>query len=206
MSWLRKVVGINRSVLPRYLNPSDSPLRYLNHNHHTASSDSEVASGDYHVLRYVNTNEDGSIREENIIHRFLKYPLFMLEKQDIRDSERMDQLKSSNAKMIWATNLKENAESLCLYIPMPGVLKEEDVKVSVEHKSIIIKAHVDRELEATIGFNNYMCWFDLEIFDHYKFSDIKAEMRRNSGELKLIIPRLKEEEVSVFNVNVNIKD
>nr|GFD17488.1 hypothetical protein [Tanacetum cinerariifolium] len=114
MSWLRKVVGINRSVLPRYLNPSDSPLRYLN----------------------------------------LKYPLFMLEKQDIRDSERMNQLKSSNAKMIWATNLKENAESLCLYIPMPGVLKEEDVKVSVEHKSIIIKAQVDPELEATIGFNN----------------------------------------------------
>nr|GEZ81300.1 hypothetical protein [Tanacetum cinerariifolium] len=148
MSWLRKVVGINRSVLLRYLNPSDSPLRYLNRNHHTDSS------GDYHVLRYVNTNEDGSIREENIIHRFLKYPLFMLEKQDIRDSERMNQLKSSNAKMIWATNLKENAESLCLYIPMPGVLKEEDVKVSVEHKSIIIKAQVDPELEATIGFNN----------------------------------------------------
>ncbi|GJY77157.1 putative reverse transcriptase domain-containing protein [Tanacetum coccineum] len=94
------------------------------------------------------------------------------------------------------TRLKENSEQLCLYVQMPGVGKEEDVKVYVEHASIVIKGQIDQELIDNTSCKMYMCWLDLEFFDIYKFSDIKAEMRRNSGELKLTIPRTKEEEDS----------
>ena len=127
----------------------------------------------------------------------------MLNKCNDRQLERRNQTDSSNAKVILPTRLKENAEQLCLYIEMPGVL-EEDVKVSVEHKSIVVKGQVDEKLEATKGFRKYICWFDSEFIDLYKFSDIKVEMTRNSGELKLTIPKLKQEEVTTFDVKVNI--
>ncbi|PWA91061.1 small heat shock protein 6 [Artemisia annua] len=134
------------------------------------------------------------------------YPQFMVNKCYDRQLERRNQTDSSNTKVILPTRLKENAEQLCLYIEMPGVL-EEDVKVSVEHKSIIVKGQVDEKLEATKGFRmDYICWFDSEFIDLYKFCDIKVEMTRNSGDLKLTIPKLKQEEVSAFDVKLESRE
>ncbi|GJU88472.1 hypothetical protein Tco_1300895 [Tanacetum coccineum] len=43
---------------------------------------------------------------------------------------------------------------------------------------------------------------DPKYIDQLKLSDIKAKMKRKSKELELTIPKLKQEEVSVFNVKV----
>nr|GFB40295.1 Ty3/gypsy retrotransposon protein [Tanacetum cinerariifolium] len=158
-------------------------------------------------LLQLGTVEDYQREFEKLMNRVtVMYPLYLLDKDRDREYERTGQLASSWGMQLQPTRLKENSEQLCLYLQMPGGGKEEDVKVYVEHASIVIKGQIDQELKDKTGFKMYMCWLDLEFFDIYKFSDIKAEMRRNSGELKLTIPRTKEEEVSVFNVKVNIKD
>ncbi|GKD34373.1 small heat shock protein 6 [Tanacetum coccineum] len=181
MSWLRKVVGINRSVLPRYLNPSDSPLRYLNHNHHTASSDSEVATGG-----------------DDVFERFT------IAKTESLLSKRVSYSDSSNAKRIWPSIVSDGNECLSLFIEFPGV-REEDVKVCVQHHTIVIEGQGDEKFLADNGFTKFICWVDLEM-GIYRINDIKADIRRSSELLQLTIPKLKQEEVRVLDVKVKCID
>ncbi|GJR43752.1 heat shock 22 kDa protein, mitochondrial [Tanacetum coccineum] len=125
----------------------------------------------------------------------------MLTKDRTRQSEREKLSVSSNALRIWPTRVKDNAERLCLYLQMPEVL-EDDLKVSVEHNTVVIKGQVYEKLHEYLGFKKYYCWIDPDCIDEFKLSDIKAKMKRKSGELELIIPKLKQE-VSVFNVKVD---
>ncbi|PWA64633.1 tetratricopeptide repeat (TPR)-like superfamily protein [Artemisia annua] len=181
MGSLRKLIGSNRWIIPLYYSKTNNPS--------TRSLIRSFSTKDANAPQFQNDRRE----------RFFVYPQFMLNKCYDRQLERRNQTDSSNTKVILPTRLKENAEQLCLYIEMPGVL-EEGVKVSVEHKSIVVKGQVDEKLEATKGFRKYICWFDSEFIDLYKFSDIKVEMTRNSGELKLTIPKLKQEEDMVSKV------
>ncbi|GJS84409.1 heat shock 22 kDa protein, mitochondrial [Tanacetum coccineum] len=206
MSSLKKLVGSNiiNGSFTHYVS------RYFNsHARSNLFTRSAIRFGPTLGSRLCNTGCHGYYAHLYLhanVHAYFMYPLYLLDKDRDRESERTSQLASSWGMRLQPTRLKENSEQLCLYVQMPGVGKEEDVKVYVEHASIVIKGQIDQELIDNTSCKMYMCWLDLEFFDIYKFSDIKAEMRRNSGELKLTIPRTKEEEVSVFNVKVNIKD
>lgn len=100
---------------------------------------------------------------------------------------------------------KETAECLYLYIHMKGV-GHEDVKVSVDRNTVLIQGEAADESKAIRGFKKYVCWFDFPDIDLpdkiYKISDIKAEMKKDDGELKLTIPKFKKEE-RVFNVKAS---
>nr|GEV46854.1 hypothetical protein [Tanacetum cinerariifolium] len=172
-----KGVG-SRSVLPRYLNPSDSPLRYLNRNHHTGSSDSEVASGDDVFERFAVTKTESLL------------------------SKRVSYSDSSNAKRIWPSIVSDGNECLSLFIELPGV-REEDVKVFVQHHTIVIEGQGDEKFIADNGFNKFICWVDVDM-GIYRISDIKADIRRSSELLQLTIPKLKQEEVRALDVKDEI--
>ncbi|GKA97746.1 heat shock 22 kDa protein, mitochondrial isoform X2 [Tanacetum coccineum] len=119
-------------------------------------------------------------------------------------SNRSSHPDSSNAHEIWPSRVEENDECVCLYLELPGVL-EGNLRVHVQHNTAVIVGQGDKEFIAKLGFEKYICWVDLNC-NMYKISDIKAEMRKNSGELKLTIPKLKPEEVRVLDVKVNFTD
>lgn len=94
---------------------------------------------------------------------------------------------------------RETNEGLYLRMDMPGMGKE-DVKVSVEQNTLIIKGEGGKEFEDDEGGRRYTSRIDLPA-KLYKTNEIKAEMR--NGVLKVFVPKIKEEERSdVFHVNV----
>ncbi|XP_027103956.1 heat shock 22 kDa protein, mitochondrial [Coffea arabica] len=96
-------------------------------------------------------------------------------------------------------DIKETAEGLNLSLDMPG-LGKEDVKVSVEQNTLIIKGEGQKESEDAELGRRFSSRLDLPE-KTYKTDGIKAEMK--NGVLKVFIPRVKEEERSdVFHVNV----
>ncbi|GKD52705.1 heat shock 22 kDa protein, mitochondrial isoform X2 [Tanacetum coccineum] len=99
----------------------------------------------------------------------------------------------------------ETNDNLYYFICVNGV-GYEHVKVTVHHKTVLIEAQGNDRFKTQRGFEKYVCWIDLPDIDspnkRYKISDIKAEMKINDGEVKLIIPKFKREE-KVFNVNIN---
>lgn len=93
-------------------------------------------------------------------------------------------------------DLKEDESSLHLSMDMPG-LGKEDVNVSVEENTLIIKGERGKETE--LG-RRYSTRIDLTP-KLYKVDGIKAEMK--NGVLKVVIPKVKEDErKDVFQVNV----
>lgn len=94
---------------------------------------------------------------------------------------------------------RETDEGLQLRVDMPG-LGKEDVKVSVEQNTLIIKGEGEKEEGEQVSGRRYMSRIDLpEKF--YRTDEIKAEMK--NGVLKVVVPKVKEEERSeVFHVNV----
>ncbi|XP_044506928.1 heat shock 22 kDa protein, mitochondrial-like [Mangifera indica] len=93
---------------------------------------------------------------------------------------------------------EENENALILRIYMPG-LGKEDVKVSVEQNTLVIKGERAKEVddEESVRYTSRM---DLPE-KKYKTNEIKAEMK--NGVLKVAVPRVKEEErIDVFHVNV----
>ncbi|GAB2211940.1 hypothetical protein Droror1_Dr00025279 [Drosera rotundifolia] len=93
-------------------------------------------------------------------------------------------------------DLKEDESSLHLSMDMPG-LGKEDVKVSVEENTLIIKGEGGKVTE--LG-RRYSTRIDLTLKLH-KVDGIKAEMK--NGVLKVVIPKVKEDEKKdVFQVNV----
>ncbi|XP_073130655.1 heat shock 22 kDa protein, mitochondrial-like [Henckelia pumila] len=94
---------------------------------------------------------------------------------------------------------KETADGLHLRVDMPGLSKEE-VKVSVEQSTLIIKGEGKKESEEEETVQRYSSRIDLPE-KLYKTNEIKAEMK--NGVLKIFLPKIKEEERSdVFSVNV----
>ncbi|KAL8051007.1 hypothetical protein ABFX02_06G117700 [Erythranthe guttata] len=95
---------------------------------------------------------------------------------------------------------RETAEGLHLRMDMPGFGKE-DVKVSVEQNTLVIRGEGKKEFEEEEGGGRrYTSRIDLPE-KLYKTSEIKAEIK--NGVLKVFVPKIKEEErTDVFHVNV----
>ncbi|XWS36949.1 hypothetical protein CRYUN_Cryun19dG0001700 [Craigia yunnanensis] len=82
---------------------------------------------------------------------------------------------------------KETQEALNLRIDMPG-LGKEDVKVSVEQNTLIIKGEGAKEYEdedTAVRFTSRILLPKI-----YKTDQIKAEMK--NGVLKVVVPKIKE--------------
>jgi HSP20 family protein len=94
---------------------------------------------------------------------------------------------------------KETADGLHLRVFMPG-LGKEDVKVSVERNTLIIKGEGKKESEGDGTERRYASRIDLPE-KLYKTDAIEAEIR--NGVLKVFLPKVKgEERTDVFHVNV----
>lgn len=93
---------------------------------------------------------------------------------------------ASGARRGW--DVKEKDDGLHLRIDMPG-LSREDVKLSLEQNTLVIKGEGGEEEEedgrkfsSRIGLPEKV----------YKTDEIKAEMK--NGVLKVVVPKLKEDE------------
>ncbi|CAI9762350.1 unnamed protein product [Fraxinus pennsylvanica] len=94
---------------------------------------------------------------------------------------------------------RETEDGLHLRMDMPGLGKEE-VKVSVEQNTLIIKGEEKKEFEDEESGRRYSSRIDLPE-KLYKTDEIKAEMK--NGVLKVFIPKIKQEERSdVFHVKI----
>lgn len=95
--------------------------------------------------------------------------------------------------------MKEDNDALFLRMDMPG-LGKEDVKVSVEQNTLIIKGEGEEESEDEESRRRYSSRLDLPQ-NLYKLGEIKAEMK--NGVLRVVVPKAKEEErKDVFQVNI----
>lgn len=98
---------------------------------------------------------------------------------------------------------RETEDALLLRVDMPG-LGKEDVKISVEQNTLTIRGEEggakEGEDEEEGGARRYSSRIDLPD-KLYKIDQIKAEMK--NGVLKVVVPKMKEEERSdVINVKV----
>lgn len=96
-------------------------------------------------------------------------------------------------------DVKEDNDALYLRLDLPG-LSKEDVKVSVEQNTLIIKGEGEKETEDEESGRRYTSRLDIPP-NLYKLDSIRAEMK--NGVLKVAVPKVKEEErKDVFQVNV----
>ena len=94
---------------------------------------------------------------------------------------------------------KETEDALLLRVDMPG-LGKEDVKVSVEQNTLIIKGEGGKEEGEEESGRRYSSRIDLPE-KLYNVDQIKAEMK--NGVLKVVVPKMREEDRSdVRQVNV----
>lgn len=107
-------------------------------------------------------------------------------------------LLSGSMRRGW--NVKEDENGLQLKVDMPG-LSKEDVKVSVEDNTLIIRGEGAKESDEETAARRYTSRIDLTP-NAYKIDEIKAEMK--NGVLKVTVPKMKEEErKDVFQIQVN---
>ncbi|XP_009763042.1 small heat shock protein, chloroplastic-like [Nicotiana sylvestris] len=97
-------------------------------------------------------------------------------------------------------DVREDDDALHIKMDMPG-LDKENVKVSVEQNTLIIKGEGEKESEDEEYRRRYST--RLEIPQNlYKLDEIKAEMK--NGVLKVAVPKVKEDErKDVFHVQVD---
>ncbi|XP_054825699.1 small heat shock protein, chloroplastic-like isoform X2 [Prosopis cineraria] len=97
-------------------------------------------------------------------------------------------------------DVKEDENALFLRMDMPG-LGKEDVKISVEQNTLVVKGEGAKEWDdEEDGARRYSSRLDIPP-KLYKMDSIKAEM--NNGVLKIKIPKVKEEErEDVFQVKI----
>lgn len=87
-------------------------------------------------------------------------------------------------------DVKEDEKAVYIKMDMPGVGKE-DVKVSVEEETLIIKGEEAKENEEEINRRRFSTRLDLP-GDLYKLDEIRAEMK--NGVLKVVVPKRIEED------------
>ncbi|GJS34885.1 putative RNA-directed DNA polymerase [Tanacetum coccineum] len=113
-------------------------------------------------------------------------------------AKRVSLSDSSNAKRIWPTSMTISDDCFALFIEVLGV-REEDIKVSIQHQTIVVEGQGDEKFIAEHGFTKFISYIDLH-YGIYRISDIKADIKRNSDLLQLSIPKLKQEEIKVLDV------
>ncbi|KAL1550346.1 heat shock 22 kDa protein, mitochondrial-like [Salvia divinorum] len=105
---------------------------------------------------------------------------------------------SGGGRRSW--DARETEEGLQLRVDMPG-LGKEDVKVSVEQNTLIIRGEGKKENEEDESGRRYTSRIDLPE-KLYKTDEIKAEMK--NGVLKVFVPRINEDQRNdVFHVNID---
>ncbi|XP_065857892.1 heat shock 22 kDa protein, mitochondrial-like [Euphorbia lathyris] len=87
-------------------------------------------------------------------------------------------------------DVKEDEKAVYIKMDMPGVSKE-DVKVSVEKNTLIIKGEEAIENEEGESGRRFSSRLELPS-DFYKIDEIKAEMK--NGVLKVVVPKKMEDE------------
>ncbi|CAM9001572.1 unnamed protein product [Rhodiola kirilowii] len=87
-------------------------------------------------------------------------------------------------------DVKEDNNGLYLRMDMPG-LDKENVKISVEQNTLVIKGEGEQETEEEESKRRYSSRIDLPP-NLYKLDGIKAEMK--NGVLKVAVPKVKQEE------------
>ncbi|KAJ9164054.1 hypothetical protein P3X46_023671 [Hevea brasiliensis] len=96
-------------------------------------------------------------------------------------------------------DVRETDDALNFRIDMPG-LDREDVKVSLEQNTLVIKGEGANESDEEDSGRRYTSRIDLPE-KIYRTDQIKAEMK--NGVLKVVVPKVKEEErADVFHVKV----
>ncbi|KAB2018106.1 hypothetical protein ERO13_D08G189200v2 [Gossypium hirsutum] len=101
-------------------------------------------------------------------------------------------------------DMREDNNALYIRIEMPG-LSKEDVKISVEQNTLIIRGEGGKDWEGEEeeeegGGRRYSSRLDLPP-TMYKVDEIKAEMK--NGVLKVVVPKVKEDErKDVYQVTV----
>lgn len=96
-------------------------------------------------------------------------------------------------------DVRDTDDALKLLIDMPG-LDKEDVKVSVEQNTLVIKGEEAKESDVEESGRKYTGRIDLPE-KVYRTDQIKAEMK--NGVLKVVVPKAKEDErADVFHVKV----
>ncbi|KAL7188646.1 hypothetical protein ACSBR1_038495 [Camellia fascicularis] len=113
----------------------------------------------------------------NLMDQFMENP-FLATSQGI----------GAGARRGW--DVKEDDKALYLRMDMPG-LDKEDVKISVEYNTLIIKGEGKKESEDEEVVQRYSSRLDLPPNLH-NIDEIKAEMK--NGVLKIVVPKVKEEE------------
>ncbi|PIN07584.1 Molecular chaperone (small heat-shock protein Hsp26/Hsp42) [Handroanthus impetiginosus] len=94
---------------------------------------------------------------------------------------------------------REGEDALYLRVDMPGLDKNQ-VKVSLEQNTLVIKGEGDKESDDEVYQRRFSSRIDLPS-DTYKLDGIKAEMK--NGVLKVVVPKVKaEERKNVIEVSV----
>ncbi|XVE57668.1 hypothetical protein DITRI_Ditri04bG0108000 [Diplodiscus trichospermus] len=96
-------------------------------------------------------------------------------------------------------DVREDDDALYLRIEMPG-LSKEDVKITVDQNTLIIRGEGGKEWEDEESGRRYSSRLDLPP-STYKVDEIKAEMK--NGVLRVVVPKVKEDErKDVYQVTV----
>ncbi|XP_076920724.1 23.6 kDa heat shock protein, mitochondrial-like [Bidens hawaiensis] len=123
----------------------------------------------------------------NMMDRFMENPFMTAPQGGLR----------LGARRGW--DAKETDDSLSLRFDMPG-LDKENVKISVEQNTLIIKAEAEESEDEAEPLRRYSSRIDLPV-DAHKLDEIKAEMK--NGVLRLMVPKVKaEERKNVWEVEV----
>ncbi|GLT49181.1 hypothetical protein SLA2020_227580 [Shorea laevis] len=119
----------------------------------------------------------------NLMDQFMENPFFSS--------------RGMGARRGW--DVRENNNALNLRIDMPG-LSKEDVNVSVDQNTLIIKGECSKETDSEESGRRYSSRLELPP-NIYKVDEIKAEMK--NGVLKVVVPKETEEErKNVYEVRV----
>ncbi|RWR89937.1 small heat shock protein, chloroplastic-like protein isoform X2 [Cinnamomum micranthum f. kanehirae] len=117
--------------------------------------------------------------------------------EQIENLSAMERGMGGGARRAW--DVKEEDDALYLRIDLPG-LGKEDVKVSVEGNTLIIKGEGEKESESDECGRKYSSRIDLPP-KLYKLDQNKAEMK--NGVLRIVVPKMKEEErKDIFQVQI----
>ncbi|KAK4482537.1 hypothetical protein RD792_009696 [Penstemon davidsonii] len=96
-------------------------------------------------------------------------------------------------------DVREDENALYLRVEMPGLDKDQ-VKITVEQNTLVIRGEGDKESEDDAYGRRYSSRLDFPP-NLYKIEGVKAEMK--NGVLKIVVPKVKDEEKKdVFQVSV----